>query len=77
MVVSLAVLLRFGLLAYIVQQAAWNVFMRFPITLDTSAWYFGIGLTGFVCFAALALYGFKTSLGGQSAFDLAGIEEGV
>jgi hypothetical protein len=36
-----------------------------PITLDTSAWYFGSVLFPLLTVVALALWGFYTSLAGQ------------
>jgi hypothetical protein len=40
----------------------------FPLTSQASAWYAGISLTGILLMAALALYGFYTSLGGRPVF---------
>ena len=37
----------------------------FPLTFEASSWYAGFG------YAALALFGFKTSLGGRRVFELA------
>jgi hypothetical protein len=42
----------------------------FPITLDTSAWYSGIGYVGLTVLAAVLLYGFRTSLGSRRVFNL-------
>ena len=36
----------------------------YPLTMQWSAWYAGISLTGILFMAALAFYGFYTSLGG-------------
>jgi serine/threonine-protein kinase len=60
-VVLLVVLLRFGLLAAIIMQLAYNTLLL-PFSPDPSAWYArgGYCAVGFVL--ALALYGFFTSL---------------
>ena len=47
----------------------------FPLTTQWSAWYAGISLTGILLMAALAFYGFYTSLGGQPVFGGAVLEE--
>ncbi len=68
------VLIRFGLLALV---ATW-VFvglLNFPLTTQGSAWYASISLTGILLMAAMALYGFYTSLGGRPVFGGAVIEE--
>jgi hypothetical protein len=40
-----------------------------------SSWYASISLTGIFLMAALALYGFYTSLGGRPMFGKAALEE--
>ncbi|MGA2689687.1 MAG: hypothetical protein ABSE85_16620, partial [Candidatus Korobacteraceae bacterium] len=47
----------------------------FPLTTQGSAWYAGISLTGILLMAAMALYGFYTSLGGRPVFGGAVLEE--
>jgi hypothetical protein len=69
------VLLRFGPLAFAAALAFASVLMSFPITMQLSAWYFGIGLTGLGLLLAVTLYGFYTSLGGQPLFGRATLEE--
>jgi serine/threonine-protein kinase len=59
---------RFGLVALFASMLALNVLSGFPLTLNLSAWYFGIGLIGPLTVLALAVYGFHTSLGGQKVF---------
>lgn len=72
--VSLLVLLRLGFLPSVVTQVALWLFKKYPMTFDTSAWYFGLGFIGLFAFAAIALYGFRTSLGGRPALQLSAIE---
>jgi hypothetical protein len=43
--------------------------------MEWSVWYSGIGLTGILLIAALAFYGFYTSLGGRPVFGGAVLEE--
>jgi hypothetical protein len=72
--VSLFVLLRLGFLPLVVTQIALWLFKKYPMTFDTSAWYFGLGFIGLLAFAALALYGFRMSLGGRPALQLSALE---
>jgi hypothetical protein len=74
--VSVFLLIRFGLLAL----AACFVFQfcfleNFPLTTQGSAWYAGISLAGIVLMAAMAFYGFYTSLGGRPVFGGAVLDE--
>jgi hypothetical protein len=61
-------LLRFGLLAVAVAYTTLALFLGFPVALDPSRWYFARGLVPVLLFAAMALYGFRTSLGRQPVF---------
>jgi hypothetical protein len=64
LVVSLAVLIRFGLLALV---SLLFVFMRltgFAITLDTPAWYASTSNLTLIALAAIALYAFRTATAG-------------
>jgi len=72
---ALFVLVRFGLLALVVSFQFGNILQTFPITTDLSAWYAGIGLTGIVLLLGLTVYGFYTSLGGQSPFGRVSLED--
>jgi len=74
---SLAVLvmIRFGLLALVANWMIYNTLENYPLTTQWSAWYSGISLTGILLMAALAFYGFYTSLGGRPAFGGAVLEE--
>jgi serine/threonine-protein kinase len=68
-------LTRLGLLAGLANAVIYSFLTRFPLTTDGSAWYAGISLTGILLMAAIALYGFYTSLGGRPVFGGAVIEE--
>ena len=46
-----------------------------PATLDPSAWYSGHGFSTLAIFAAIALYSFRTSLGGRPFFGTARLDE--
>lgn len=62
------VVTRFGLLAFIVMNLVREIFSKFPLTTDLSAWYFEVTLLGLGLFVALVIYGFYNSLGGQKVF---------
>jgi serine/threonine-protein kinase len=69
-------IIRLGLLA----EAACLVFQwcfleNFPLTTHASAWYADISLAGILLMAAIAFYGFFTSLGGRPVFGGAAFEE--
>ena len=69
-------IIRLGLLA----EAATLFFQaclleNFPLTTQGSAWYADISLVGILLMAAMALYGFYTSLGGRPVFGGAVLEE--
>jgi serine/threonine-protein kinase len=58
-------IVRFGLLAAVVQFYVWGLFIFFPMTFDLSAWYGGAGLTGILILVAITLFGFTTALAGR------------
>jgi len=64
------VLLRFGLLATMVVDAVRNILQNLPHTLDTSAWYMGSAMLPLVLILALAVYGFRVSLGGRKLIQV-------
>jgi len=68
-------MIRFGLLALVTNFVVWSSLAGFPLTFQGSAWYAGIGLTGFLLIAAIAFYAFYTSLGGRPVFGGAVLEE--
>jgi predicted Ser/Thr protein kinase len=61
----MVVLLRFGLLATMVADAARGLLMQFPRTLDLSAWYAATVAVPLIVIALVAVYGFRNSLGGR------------
>jgi hypothetical protein len=63
-----AVIRRFGLVALMVLGFVLQVSFDFPATLDSSAWHAGYGYVTVAVVAALAFYGFRTSLGGRPVF---------
>jgi hypothetical protein len=58
-------LVRFGLLADVVQQALLIPLFYFPITTNISAWYAAPGMLLALVMSGLAVYGFYTSLAGR------------
>ncbi len=68
-------LIRFGLLALVAAFVFGEFLEFFPLTTQGSAWYAGISLAGILLMAAVALYGFYTSLGGRPVFGSAVLEE--
>jgi hypothetical protein len=72
---SAYMLMRFGLLAAVAGRIILSVFTTFPLTTQGSDWYAGISLAGILLMAALAFYGFYTSLGGRPVFGGAVLEE--
>jgi hypothetical protein len=60
-------LVRVGLVASVAAFYTWGLFVLFPVTMQMSAWYAGSGVTALLVLAALALFGFTTSLGGRPA----------
>jgi serine/threonine-protein kinase len=65
-------LLRFGFVALV---GFFLVPPSFPITLQSSAWYFSIGFVSMLVPVVLALYAFRISLGGNKLLNLAGLED--
>ena len=64
---GLYVLTRWGLFAMLttVVFSSWS---EFPLTVNTSSWYFPWSVVTMAIFAGLAAYGFVVSLGGQPLF---------
>lgn len=69
--IPLWVLVRFGLVSLMVAYVMSFLFVVFPMTFRSSAWYAGYGFAAFALGAAIALYGFRTSLGGRRLLDIA------
>ena len=74
-VLAVFLLIRFGLLAWVVQGFFNNLLEKYPLTTHGSAWYAGISLAAILLMAAMAFYGFYTSLGGRPVFGGAVLEE--
>ena len=68
-IVLLSVLIRFGFLALAVLAFVSGALTSFPLTFEASSWYAGFGYATLGIVAALALFGFKTSLGGRRLFE--------
>jgi serine/threonine-protein kinase len=62
------VLYRYGLLAFVAATFFLHLNIFYPITSEFSAWYAGDFLPALVISLALAVYGFRVSLGGRSLF---------
>jgi serine/threonine protein kinase len=65
----LLILKRFGFLAMVVGLVVQNVLIVFPVTSHLSRWYASEALTGILAIAAIAVYGFRTSLAGKPLFS--------
>jgi predicted Ser/Thr protein kinase len=63
--VAAIVAFRFGLISLAVGIFATDLLLNVPLTLDFSAWYFSSALLPLLSIAALAVWGFYTSLAGQ------------
>jgi hypothetical protein len=61
-------LIRLGLLAVMASSVFNFILGGFPLTTQGSAWYAGISLAGILLMAAMAFYGFHTSLGDRPVF---------
>ncbi len=72
---TMLVAARYGLVALIVYQLTWDLLLAFPLTLDFSRWYAGRAMFAAAVFLALAIYGFRISLGGKPALGAAKLEE--
>jgi hypothetical protein len=73
--VTVFFLRRLGLLWLVAAIFFGNLLLGFPLTGQMSSWYAGLGLAGILLLAAIAFYGFYTSLGGRPIFGGAVLEE--
>jgi serine/threonine protein kinase len=71
----LLMLRRFGMLALVVGLVVQNVLIVFPTTSHLSRWYATAGLTAIIVVLALAIYGFRASLGRKPLFAAAGLDD--
>ncbi len=60
--IMLLLLMRVGLVAAIFSGFVNMLFINFPITHDTSAWYSEVGFAALAILAVIVLYAFRTSL---------------
>jgi hypothetical protein len=63
---SLTVLVHFGVVALISAFITCRILAELPITTDFSSWYAGTSLTALVAVLALAVYGYCTAAAGRS-----------
>ncbi len=63
------VMLRFGLIAAIFGYATKEI-LHLPHTVDLTAWYAGAASVPVILLALLAIYGFRTALGGRRLIQL-------
>ncbi len=73
--VTVYVLRRLGLLCVVVSFVFDLLLLICPLTTQGSVWYAGLSLAGILLLAAMALYGFYTSLGGRPLFGGSVLEE--
>jgi hypothetical protein len=64
---GLTILLRVGLLAYLVMLFFTGLLAVGTVTLDPGAWYFGTSVVTLLVVTALSVYGFLVSLGTRPA----------
>jgi serine/threonine-protein kinase len=74
-VVTVFLLRRLGLLYLVFAVVFTGLLTAIPLTTQMSSWYAGISLTGILLMAAMAFYGFYTSLGGRPIFGGPVLEE--
>ncbi|HYB54170.1 MAG TPA: serine/threonine-protein kinase [Thermoanaerobaculia bacterium] len=73
---GLFVAIRFGLLSLAVYYLAGHFLSEFLFPLDLSRWYGGREVVLLLLLAGIAVYAFRTALGGKPAFGGAALEEG-
>jgi serine/threonine-protein kinase len=74
-VLLFAVLTRGGLLAFVTSLYFLYCLQEAPLTVDPSAWVFAQVVPFALVLSTLALYGFRTSVGGQPLFGRALLED--
>ena len=68
-------MMRYGLMTFASTSFSAYTLITFPVTLNFSVWYAGIGIAPLVTVLALALFAFYTSLGGQKVFQVSLLED--
>jgi hypothetical protein len=66
---GVVVLIRYALVAFVIGNFAWRILNVFPIIRHLSAWYLPSGIFAIAVVAALAIYGFRTTLEGRAVFQ--------
>jgi serine/threonine-protein kinase len=66
--IDVVMMVRFGLLAYIVAAYVTNVLVNVPLTLDFSAWYVGSSMFALAVVAALAAWACRAAMAGRGVF---------
>jgi predicted Ser/Thr protein kinase len=66
--VMMFIMLRFGLLPFVVGQAMVDILILFPVTMDFSAWYAGSAIFALSFIVVLGAWAFHTALGGRPLF---------
>ena len=66
--VTLAVLLRFGLVSTAVVLLYADFMKRLPVTLDAGSWYVAFSVLTLLLVGLLATYGFLVALAGRRPF---------
>ncbi len=64
--ITVVTLVRFGMLSFVAYFVSFNLTNSFPLTTDTSAFYFNSTVFCGIVILGVAAYGFYTSLAGQS-----------
>jgi serine/threonine-protein kinase len=70
-VLVIVCLTRFGLLSLVFAVCTFNTLLYSPVTWDITRWYAGRGAVALLFVLALALYGFRTSVGGRPVLGVA------
>jgi serine/threonine-protein kinase len=73
-IVSVAIMVRFGFLAFIITQTISNTLTVLPLTYNFSYWYAARGAFGLLALLALWLWGLRQALGGRP-FHFASLDE--
>ena len=64
----LSVMVRIGFLSVLLAQSISDLLRGSPMSFEPNVWYAHSTIIAVAVVAVLAIYGFRTSLGGQSAF---------
>jgi serine/threonine-protein kinase len=70
LVLILSLLLRQGVLSFVIAMMVYGVLSRMPLTPQLGVWWSGPTVLAFLFVASLAVWGFVVSLGRRSMFDV-------